>query len=180
MDKNMILAGIQLIIIVFVCAYLIPVEYYTNINCECESKNNKNYRDINFHDTIDDIKAQTGDEIDASKLTNSTTHIINKNGRRYKSTDFVPVYAESIYMSRLTDQTKVKKIDQKNPGFCYLHRHNPLKIHEKCRSLNGEICASTTCCILLKNGKCVGESEKDKVKNTDYYYRDGKCYGNCE
>jgi len=55
--------------------------------------------------------------------------------------------------------------------------------------LDNETCPSTDCCVLFGGTKCVagkkaGPSVQSnyndtKIKNRDYYYYKGKCYGNC-
>jgi hypothetical protein len=181
---------IVLFIIVIVCSNLIPVEFYKNINCECDN-DNKKYKDINFHDTIEDIETQSGKQM--KNMDNSSVHLMNEDGLRYTSSNFHPVYSDSIFLSRVTNKTHAKKVEnsgEMNSGFCHFHKHNPLKIEEKCRELSGDVCASTKCCVLLGGDVCVAGNQEGPymksnykngdTKNTDHYYRDGKCYGNCK
>ena len=152
---------------------------------------NAEFRDVDFHDSIDDIHSQTGYQY---TILSSDNHLIidpSKN-KRYKSSNFVPTYEDSVFLSRLSEISHSKPVNDNNSansGFCDFHKHNPLLIEHKCIGLNKDVCASTNCCVLLGGSKCVSGNENgpfmksnyndSSIKNNDHYYRDGKCYGNC-
>jgi hypothetical protein len=64
-------------------------------------------------------------------------------------------------------------------------------LEEKCNAVAPESCASTSCCVLLGGEKCVSGNENGPymtanytdytltARNKDFYYYQGKCYGNC-
>ena len=74
-------------------------------------------------------------------------------------------------------------------GFCTQFKNNTLDIEEKCGALDLNTCASTSCCTLIGGQKCVAGNENGptnpanytdyNLKNKDFYYYQGKCYGNC-
>jgi hypothetical protein len=74
-------------------------------------------------------------------------------------------------------------------GFCDYHKYSPIKKEEECSKLDKNACASTNCCVLLGGSRCVGGNEKGPtmkahygditILNRDFYYYQGKCYGNC-
>jgi hypothetical protein len=74
-------------------------------------------------------------------------------------------------------------------GFCQHYKNNPDKLEEICRSTDKNKCGSTSCCVLLGGSKCVYGNENGPhmkanysdifVRNNDFYYFQGKCYGNC-
>jgi hypothetical protein len=111
---------------------------------------------------------------------------------KYGSSNYVPNYEDSVYLSRTT------RLPQPAPvfntagmlgGFCTQFKNNTLAIEEKCGALDLNTCASTSCCTLIGGQKCVAGNENGPtnpanytdygLKNKDFYYYQGKCYGNC-
>lgn len=111
---------------------------------------------------------------------------------KYGSSNYVPNYEDSVYLSRTT------RLPQPAPvfntagmlgGFCTQFKNNILAIEEKCGALDLNTCASTSCCTLIGGQKCVAGNENGpsnpanytdgSLKNKDFYYYQGKCYGNC-
>lgn len=110
---------------------------------------------------------------------------------RYPGTGYVPSYEDSVHLNSQF-QSKPEHLSSTpylNGGFCSALANNPLQLDDKCGSLPREICASTECCVLLGGQKCVkgnanGPFFKDNysdflVQNKEYYYYQGKCFGNC-
>jgi hypothetical protein len=111
----------------------------------------------------------------------------------FGTANYVPNYADSIYLSKLTGQsttTPVYNTSKMLSGFCSYFEDQPQKKEEVCNKLDPNTCASTNCCVLLGGSKCVsgntsGPSYKRNygdvfLRNKDYYYYQGKCYGNCQ
>jgi len=107
----------------------------------------------------------------------------------YGGTGYVPSYEEAAY----NDDYKFKKqyepivnAEYQNSGFCEASVGD---IDQKCKSLSKDICASTSCCVLVGGERCVQGNENGPTKklvysdtsiqNRDVYYYQGKCYGNC-
>lgn len=135
------------------------------------------------------IKAQQGE----STLFGGDVHLVNPNKIRYKSSYFIPVYEDSVFLSSLSDLSHSKPIydsPSKLAGFCHFDKQHPEKIEKNCISLDKNVCASTSCCILLGGTKCVsggpsGPHMKSHYNDTnllqkDHYYHQGRCYGNCK
>ena len=112
---------------------------------------------------------------------------------RFGSSNYVPNYEESVYLSKLTNVSTVAPVvnsSANGSGFCSSLYPNLNAIEEKCNSLDSNACASTSCCVLLGGQKCVygsnlGPHFKSNysnfmVKNPEFYYYQGKCYGNCQ
>ena len=112
---------------------------------------------------------------------------------KYGSSNYVPNYEDSVYLSRTT------RLPQSSPvyntasmlgGFCTQNKNDKFAIEEKCGALDLNTCASTSCCTLIGGQKCVGGNENGPtnsasytdlaLKNKDFYYYQGKCYGNCK
>lgn len=112
---------------------------------------------------------------------------------KYGSSNYVPNYEDSVYLSRTT------RLPQSSPvyntagmlgGFCTQHKGNNFAIEEKCQSLDLNTCASTSCCTLIGGQKCVAGNANGPtnpanysdatLRNKDFYYYQGKCYGNCK
>jgi hypothetical protein len=110
----------------------------------------------------------------------------------FGSANYVPKYEDSVYLSKLTGETMATPLENTaamQGGFCTQEAHNPLKIDEMCQAMDKNNCASTSCCVLLGGAKCVGGTGNGPtmtghysdvtIRDRDYYYYQGKCYGNC-
>jgi hypothetical protein len=109
--------------------------------------------------------------------------------RIYGGLGYSPSHSDVANMNnKLT--SKLEEVDNSdNRGFCAMSGNTMVNIDEKCRTLSNDVCASTDCCVLLGNEKCVqgdihGPTKKGvysdtTIKNRDHYYYTGKCYGNC-
>jgi hypothetical protein len=109
----------------------------------------------------------------------------------YGGTSYVPTYEESVYLSKTTGQSTVANSYNKADimsGFC--SQQSAASVEQNCAALTANQCASTSCCVLLGGSKCVGGDEKGptlvsnysdrQIHNKDFYYYQGKCYGNCD
>lgn len=112
---------------------------------------------------------------------------------KFGSSNYVPNYEDSVYLSRTTRQSQVAPVYNTSSmlgGFCTQNKNDTALIEEKCGALDLETCASTSCCTLLGGQKCVAGNENGprnianytdySLKNKDFYYYQGKCYGNCK
>lgn len=110
----------------------------------------------------------------------------------FGSTNYVPKYADSILLSKstgLSTTTTLKNTAEMKGGFCSFYKNNPDKLEENCKNTDVNQCASTNCCTLLGGSNCVAGNENGPtnkahyndiyIRNKDYYYYQGKCYGNC-
>jgi hypothetical protein len=116
---------------------------------------------------------------------------------RFSPSPYVPNYEDSIYLSRLTqyDDKSAQVVDYAGglppsaSGFCAANKNNTIETETQCGKIGKDACASTSCCVLLGGTKCVAGNEAGptmkanysdvSVLNRDYYYYQGKCYGNC-
>ena len=74
-------------------------------------------------------------------------------------------------------------------GICSHYKDQPEKLEEECAKLDKNVCGSTSCCVLLGGSKCVSGTAQGPtsnlnygditIRNRDFYYYKGKCYGNC-
>ena len=112
---------------------------------------------------------------------------------KYGSSNYVPNYEDSVYLSRTTrlpQSTPVYNTAGMLGGFCTQNKNDKFAIEEKCGALDLNTCASTSCCTLIGGQKCVAGNENGPMntasytdfalKNKDFYYYQGKCYGNCQ
>ena len=162
---------------------------------------------VMYHDSPEDIQTQMGTDPSAnlimvldnsgnlvqvpiSQTANDTTYYEEAN-LRYDPSNFVPTYEDTIYFSKLTGlgyQKPIYGTDSQWGGFCTFNKDFPDNIEQKCMKLDGDTCASTSCCVLL-GGKCVAGNENGPTKKSHYqeqnknkkdkYFFMGKCYGNC-
>ena len=181
----------------------------TNIdsNKVSSSNYNSNNYDITYH--ADPLKEKQGDESSAGpgkmwvkidgKLVSvpyndvSNTTLYNSPGTyQFNSASYVPNYEESVFLSKLTNEpttAKVSNLPVNEQGFCESTKSSVIERDAKCNALDKNVCSSTSCCVLLGGEKCVaGDASGPSVKsnysdttiiNRDYYYYQGKCYGNC-
>jgi hypothetical protein len=179
----------------------------TNFNVNYHA-NTDNYN-VQYHDNISDMNKQNG-IYDANfgnmyVLDNSgvmvnvpyvpgagTPTFYQPGSFIFGATSYVPNYEDSVYLSRTSGLSSVGKVYQTSSsygGFCNQMSVDPIKMEQKCNSLSSDVCASTSCCVLLGGGKCVSGNESGPTMksnytdpfliNKDYYYYQGKCYGNC-
>ena len=123
---------------------------------------------------------------------------------KFGSSAYVPNYEDSVYLSRMTREAQtmpgydpndlgaaeVKNTKSQLGGFCNANKDDKQKLEEKCMEIEAGSCASTSCCVLLGGQKCVAGNESGpsmtanysdySLRNKDFYYYQGKCYGNCE
>lgn len=123
----------------------------------------------------------------------SGTTLYNEPGSfRFGSSNYVPNYEESVYLSKLTNISTVAPVvnsTENSAGFCSALYPDKDALEQKCNALDTNACASTSCCVLLGGEKCVYGSEAGPyfksnysnfmIKNPEFYYYQGKCYGNC-
>jgi len=111
---------------------------------------------------------------------------------RYGASSYVPYYEDSVFLSRsnkaiVNAPTYVSSAAQ--GGFCSYYGTQPDLLEQKCNAIDRASCAATTCCVLLGGQKCVSGNQAGPtmkanysdfiVLNKDFYYYQGKCYGNC-
>ena len=85
--------------------------------------------------------------------------------------------------SKFIDNASIKK------GICSQYKDFPDKLDEECGKLDKNVCGSVNCCTLLGGSKCVAGNNQgpisklhygnQMIKNRDFYYYKGLCYGNC-
>jgi hypothetical protein len=119
--------------------------------------------------------------------------IYNQSGTyKIDSIGYVPNYANSLYLSTttgLSQTSPIKDAPYLFGGFCKEQSWNKQLVDDKCRKLDKDVCASTDCCVLLGGEKCFAGNEQGPsirnsysdftIVNRDFYYYNGKCYGNC-
>jgi hypothetical protein len=175
-----------------------------------ESKYNNTFDvDVQYHDNLDDINAQTDSGVsfgsmnvigpDGKLITIPTT--TTQPGSTYYqpgsypfgASSYVPSYEDSVFLSKLTKTSTTSPVYNSASelgGFCSQQKSFPYELEQKCNTLDKNTCGSTSCCVLLGGSKCVsgdanGPTMKSNysdifVKNKEYYYYQGKCYGNCQ
>ena len=91
------------------------------------------FNDVEYHDSVEDIKAQGG--YSDNLLNGNKMHLIDQPNRRFKSSNFVPTYEDSVFLSRVTMLSNPKIVTNspdESAGFCHFHKNNPLQIETKC------------------------------------------------
>lgn len=169
----------------------------TNMNTNTiVSKYNPFNYDITYHKEYEPTNIST----DNYKVSDINGNIIDINrlsieGKpTYDNTKkYIPNYEDSIFLSKTTNNmTYSNNLEFNNKyGFCENNKNElgNITLEERCNNLDGNICASTNCCVLFGGQKCVAGNEKGPnskknyyditIKNKDFYYYQGKCYGNC-
>jgi len=106
--------------------------------------------------------------------------------------NYVPNYEDTVYLSKTSGQSQVGSFYDSasmSGGFCTKNANSPINLEQSCNALDSDTCSSTTCCVLLGGQKCVAGNQNGPtmkanysdvlVLNKDFYYYQGKCYGNC-
>lgn len=139
------------------------------------------------------VKDNTGNIIALDFIGDGTTPTYYQPGSFvFGSTNFVPNYEDSVYLSRLTGVSQVAQApvtQSAYSGFCSVYKNDMTGLESKCNSLDKSVCSSTSCCVLVGGSKCTtGNELGPKMKsvysdpgviNKDYYHYMGKCYGHC-
>ena len=122
-----------------------------------------------------------------------STMLYDSNGLVIGSpADYAPTYDNTVNFSKLTGMSYTTPVMESNDrfgGFCTFDKTQPDQLEYKCNKLDADMCASTSCCVLLGGSKCVSGDKSGPVMkanytdptvlNRDRYYYMGKCYGNC-
>ena len=122
----------------------------------------------------------------------NTTLYYETGSYPFGPSSYVPNYEESTLLSKSSNQSNVSSIyglaTQKG-GFCEATKSSVYNREQECNQIDSNTCASTGCCVLLGGEKCVAGNENGPsiksnysdflITNRDYYYYQGKCYGNC-
>ena len=112
---------------------------------------------------------------------------------KFGSATYVPSYEDSVYLSKTTGQSSTSSyLDAATMkgGACSYYKDQPEKLEEMCLAVDINNCGAMSCCVLLGGSKCVSGSALGPhnklnygditLRDKDYYYHDGKCYGNCK
>jgi len=189
-------------------SYIDGNSFITNGNTNINYRYNKDNLDVTYHpdaNTIlqnstnysllsDTIISQdtSGNQILIPKNIEGPSIYYEPGSFKFGSSTYVPNYADSIYLSKTTGEANTGKyMDTASmlSGQCEYYKESPIKLEEVCNATRPDKCASMSCCVLLGGSKCVAGNESGPtmksnfadifVKNRDFYYYHGKCYGNC-
>lgn len=180
-------------------------DYSNQVSSTSYNSNNLDltyHTDISNNSTLDSSTAGSGKmwildqsgnliSIPYSDISGSTLY--NEPGSfRFGSSNYIPNYEESVYLSKLTNISTLTPVNNSTAyasGFCSALYPNKNALEQACNALDTNACGSTSCCALLGGEKCVYGSEAGPyfksnysnfmIKNTEFYYYQGKCYGNC-
>lgn len=142
------------------------------------------------------IRGPDGKMIKWSDAVKIDARYNNSGYSRYSPTNYVPEYEDSVFLSRFSSYTvNAPVVDYgfglgpDKSGFCKASESNPSDTDIQCNKLDANTCAATSCCALLGGTKCVAGNESGPINKAnysdisvaerDYYYFQGKCYGNC-
>jgi hypothetical protein len=184
--------------------------YYADPGINKPSQSGYKYNDYNvqYHDDVETITKNANDKntgvvwvVKDGQLTSLPQTDPAAKGEmlyyqpgsyKYGAASYVPGYEDSVFMSKLTRQSYAKPITDTASmlgGICAQYRSSPDQLEEACGKLDKNVCAATTCCVLIGGEKCVSGDENGPVmkvnyndptiRNRDLYYHQGKCYGNC-
>jgi hypothetical protein len=149
------------------------------------------YKDLKSGDIY--VQDQCGNTVllPRSNVQGSITYY-QPGAYRFGASTYVPNYEDSVYLSKSTGLSTtgvIKNHSYLKGGICTQYKDYPQMLEEACQRMDGNLCASTSCCVLLGGSKCVSGNEQGAtmksnysdvyVPNRDFYYYQGKCYGNC-
>jgi len=185
-----------------------PLKYNPNFTTEkydpkftYDAKNTeKEYRDISYGKTDDAnigkywMFDEEGKLLEVSTEMNKSPILYYIPGAyKFGASNYVPNYEDSVYLSRTTRESQLAPVvntASQLGGFCSQYATNTAALEEKCAAQDLNACASTSCCVLLGGQKCVAGNENGpknpasytdySLMNRDFYYYQGKCYGNCK
>jgi len=161
-----------------------------------------------FYDYIDDDAAKVASDknkgawvkdkdgkmvqLDLEDIKSTGVNYYEPGSYKYDSGLYVPSYQDSVYLSKTTGKhTASEYLDMASlaGGICSHYKDQPEKLEEECAKLDKNVCGSTSCCALLGGSRCVAGNAQGPIsklnygditiRNRDFYYYKGKCYGNC-
>jgi hypothetical protein len=168
-----------------------------------------NNYDVGFHENADDVRKRQkmfdqpvgglvmldsdGNKIILPRESVQGDLTYNEPAKyAYGMRTFVPNYEDSVFLSQSTKLSTVSEYRDEATaakGFCETLKNDPEAIEYNCRKMDKDSCAATSCCVLFGGSKCVRGDESGPnnrthygdvfVRNKDFYYYRGKCYGNC-
>lgn len=180
-----------------------------NTSLNSNMRYDSNNLDVVYHSSPTELM----EDSDYQELKSKTVYVAGENGNvlaipmptiqsgftyhepntySYGSATYIPNYEDSVYLSRTTGLSTLSAI--KDPayikgGICSYYKNQPQQLENACISVDKNLCASTSCCVLLGGAKCVSGNENGPIvrsnysdvyiPNRDFYYYQGKCYGNC-
>lgn len=168
--------------------FVVDTQYHDSSEKIAEESDNKDLQDGTVYVAGKDGKLVA---LPRSNVQGTITYY-QPNSYRFGASTYVPTYEDSVYLSRTTGQSTSGTFS--NPaymygGVCTYYKNQPQKLEEACQKMDSNTCASTSCCVLLGGKKCVSGNEQGPtvrsnysdvyVPNRDFYYYQGKCYGNC-
>lgn len=166
------------------------VEYHNGIDII----GSEQYKKYGLNSNSVKVKDQNGNTIimNVPEIQGSITYY-QPGTYRFGASSYVPNYEDSVYLSKSTGISNFTKINDSASmlgGFCTFNKDYPDKLEEICRSTDKDKCASTSCCVLLGGSNCVSGDKNGPtmkanysdvfIRNKDFYYFQGKCYGNCK
>jgi len=161
-----------------------------------ESAEDIRAKDTTVTVSIRDASGNIINSLPWDKAVTTTPRYNDSSYFRYNPSPYVPSYEDSVYLSRTTnynDNTQFVDhglgLPASKGGFCEANKKNVNELETQCGKVGTDACASMSCCVLLGGSKCVAGNEAGpsmksnysdiSVLNRDYYYYQGKCYGNC-
>ena len=177
---------------------------------KANTKYNSNNYDIQYHDDVSGIALQTSlsdSNFGSIAVKDACGNIVNMpttpvqgsinyyqpGTYTYGASTYVPSYEDSVYLSRTTGisfTSPVYNTSSQRGGFCTQYANDQTQLELACNAIPANACASTSCCVLLGGQKCVSGNQSGPklktnysdifIKNRDFYYYQGKCYGNCQ
>jgi len=161
-----------------------PTSNLTDASANSLLKYNSNNYNLKYHDDIS-LNDQLG------QIHPNPTYY-QPGAFKYGGSTYVPTYEDSVYLSKTTLLPTVstyKTESSKRSDLCSELKFQPNKLENACNNMDKNSCKNCKCCVLLGGSKCVSGNELGPtmkynysnylVQNRDYYYYNGRCYGNC-
>jgi len=161
-------------------------EYYGTTITDADGNETTDYDPDNVY------TSDTSDNLMGINYLDDNMYYSSNNTVSYVTGAYVPTYEDSVYLTRSSLVSNAKPMYESNEalsGFCSYANYDTSQKEIICNALEKEVCASAQCCVLLGGAKCVtgdehGPTMKEnyndpKIAVKDYYFYDGKCFGNC-
>ena len=93
------------------------------------------------------------------------------------------IHAIKLILYDVSEGFDTPLIMDKSNAFCEIHLGSSGSLDESCNKLTKDNCNETSCCNWTSNKKCVaggqdGPTFSSNANDLNYYYFQGKCYGN--
>jgi hypothetical protein len=149
---------------------ILKMEYSTDVNIvynknPAEKRTDNSSKGIMVNGNVNLMNDSTGNVVPLGSLLDGVyVQKGNNTANNYIQNNplYVPDYEDSVYLSRTAtfpyiDSIRYNKVSAS--GICNKYGNDIKKLERACNNLDKNICAATSCCVLIGGSKCASGNE---------------------